>query len=87
MKLLFSLRTLRLARLLQSGVGWEDFRLMDNSFSGVPQSFECIRETNPDFERSFLSLTPTLPALVFKKRFLFAGASMDDFDRIHPLWR
>ena len=75
MKGLFSLRTHFLARLLRSGVGWEDFWLVSNSFSGHLQRFEYIRETNPEFEGRFLSLTSPLPALVFKKHLLFAGAS------------
>ena len=50
-----------------------------NSFSGLQRRFDYKRGTNSEFEVRFLLLTPTLPVLVFKKRFLFAGAILDDF--------
>ena len=52
---------------------------MYDGFSGPLQRFKYIRETNPQFEVGSLLLTATLPSLVFKKRFLFSGAILEDF--------
>ena len=52
---------------------------MHNSVFGLQQLFGYTQGKNSGAEVSLLLLTPTLPASVFKKRFLSAGASLDDF--------
>ena len=77
MRVRLSLRTYRLARLPCSGAAYEDFWLMYNNV--FLQRFDYIRETNTEFEVHFPLLPPTLPLLVFKKRFFFAALSV-------PVW-
>lgn len=55
------------------------FSVVYNGFFGLPKPFGYIRGTNSESEVRSLLLTPTLPASVFKKRFLAADASLDDF--------
>ena len=78
-KVLLSLHTHWLARLLCSGVDCRDLFISVWYIFWPSAGFDYIRRTNQEFEVRFLLLAPTLLASVTNKRFLFVGSSWYDF--------